>query len=215
VSKIHIEPPTQEKEIALGAEARITTGRFLNFTVVSKHRFEKQYRDPDIDIELRRKRTISELRLLQTAREIGVNTPYVLNVDKETWTITMMKLQGKSIKYFMDDDNLEQYFIKIGTAIGMLHNAGIIHGDLTTSNIILQDEEIWLIDFGLGFVSSHVENLAVDVLVLKHILESSHPLQSERAFSGFLQGYEKENQKYKQIMKRMNSVELRVRYRSH
>jgi Kae1-associated kinase Bud32 len=118
----------------------------------------------------------------------------------------MMKLQGKSIKYFMDDDKLEQHFIKIGTAIGMLHNAGIIHGDLTTSNIILQDEEIWLIDFGLGFVSSHVENLAVDVLVLKHILESSHPLQAERAYDGFLQGYE---------MKRMNSVELRVRYRSH
>jgi Kae1-associated kinase Bud32 len=201
--------------IGIGAEARITSGTFLGYPVISKHRFEKKYRAAGIDQILRKNRTIQETRLLMKARELGVNTPFVLDVDKTIWTIIMLKVDGEAMKHHMGHQNMISHFRQIGSAVGLLHEGKIIHGDLTTSNIILSPkEEIWFIDFGLGFVSGHIEDQAVDILVLKHILESSHPSQAEQAFSSFMEGYNSYI-KSKQVLKRMSVVESRVRYRKH
>ena len=100
--------------------------------------------------------------------------------------------------------------------IATLHSEGIVHGDLTTSNVFVDDEsKVWLIDFGLGFNTKNIEDFAVDVLVLKHILESSHPLIYEKAFKSFMGSYTAHFAKGKQIVKRMKVIESRVRYRSH
>ncbi|MCE7736651.1 MAG: Kae1-associated serine/threonine protein kinase [Candidatus Heimdallarchaeota archaeon] len=205
-----------DEEIAMGAEARISVGTFFDFPVIIKHRYEKTFRNSEIDNKLRKERTIKEVRLLQSARELGIQVPYVLDVDKKNWIIIMDRLFAKPLKHKLDLDTLEKYFFKLGKMIGDLHNGGIVHGDLTTSNIFIDDQDdVWLIDFGLGFSTKNIEDFAVDNLVLKHILESSHILIYENAFQAFMDGYSSKKIDVKKIIKRMGVVELRVRYRSH
>ncbi len=205
-----------DEEIAKGAEAKISAGLFLDYPVIIKHRFAKTYRNVGIDNKLRKERTIKEVRLLQSARELGLNVPYVLDVDKSKWIIIMDRLFADPIKFRLDDDELNSYFNKLGQMVASLHNAGIVHGDLTTSNVFVDDNgEVWLIDFGLGYNTKNIEDFAVDNLVLKHILESSHPLIYEKAYRSFIETYTQNSSKGKLILKRMKQVELRVRYRSH
>ena len=215
MSKLPLEYPTTDTVIAMGAEARISVGKYLGMSVISKHRFEKKYRSPKIDRTLRKNRTIQETRLLIAAKEAGVNVPFILDVDKKNWVIVMQKIEGESIKYHLDKKTIETFFPSIGEMVAKLHQANIIHGDLTTSNIILAEGKIYLIDFGLGFISGHIEDQGVDILVLKHILESSHPQFHENAFKSFIEGYEKINLKSDQVFKRMTQVEQRVRYKKH
>ena len=145
-----------------------------------------------------------------------MNVPYVLDVDKENWIIVMDRLFADPLKHKLQVDTLEKYFSKLGEMIADLHNGGIIHGDLTTSNVFVDDEGIvWLIDFGLGYNTKNIEDYAVDILVLKHILESSHIIVYEKAFQAFMNGYSLRKTDAKRVFKRMNTVELRVRYRSH
>ncbi|OLS16948.1 MAG: putative bifunctional tRNA threonylcarbamoyladenosine biosynthesis protein [Candidatus Heimdallarchaeota archaeon LC_2] len=205
-----------EEEIAQGAEARISAGTYFDYPVVIKHRYAKTYRNVGIDNKLRKERTIKEVRLLQSARELGLNVPYVLDVDKKEWIIIMDRLTADPIKFRLEDKDLLSYFYKIGEMIATLHTGGIVHGDLTTSNLFVDNNcNVWLIDFGLGFNTKNIEDFAVDNLVLKHILESSHPLIYEKAFESFMDAYTRNFAKGKQIVKRMKVVELRVRYRSH
>ena len=213
IPRIKYEDPIQ---INMGAEAKVYDSEFLDYKVVIKHRISKKYRQESIDHKLRKDRTIQEVRLLQLAREIGINVPYVLDIDKVNWVIVMDKVAGSSIKHYMDSDNLEKYFIKLGKIIGKLHSNNIIHGDLTTSNIVLDpNESIWIIDFGLGFISNQIEDKAVDLLVLKHTIESSHHSSYDLAYSSLIKGYEFQNTESEKIFKRLKIVEARVRYRKH
>ena len=100
---------------------------------------------------------------------------------------------------------------EIGEKVAAIHNAGIIHGDLTTSNMILKNE-IYFIDFGLSFFSEKIEDKAVDIHLFKQALESKHYKIWEKAFKYFLKGYNKAKN-YKQIMERFKIVEARGRYK--
>lgn len=206
---------TSAREITKGAEARILIAEYLGDPVIIKHRFEKKYRNVIIDTKLRKERTIQEVRLLQTAGEIGLKVPIVYDVDKSVWAIIMQQIPAEPIKEHLEKD-ISSKFFKLGIEIALLHNNNLIHGDLTTSNIFIDNQgDIWLIDFGLGFISTNIEDRAVDNLVLKHILESSHPTIAEVAWKAFLNGYKEKYISFKEIEKRMNVVELRVRYKSH
>ncbi len=213
IPRISYKDPIQ---INMGAEAKVYDSKFLDYKVVIKHRISKKYRQESIDQKLRKDRTIQEVRLLQLAREIGINVPYVLDIDKVNWVIVMDKVAGSSIKHYMKSDNLENYFTELGKIIGKLHSNNIIHGDLTTSNIVLDpNENIWIIDFGLGFISNQIEDKAVDLLVLKHTIESSHHSSYELAYNSLIKGYEFQNAESEKILKRLKIVEARVRYRKH
>lgn len=204
------------EEIAMGAEARVSVGTFFDFPVVIKHRYEKTFRNAEIDYKLRKERTIKEVRLLQAAGELGINVPYVLDVDKKNWIIIMDRLFATPLKHKLGDDTLVKYFSKLGKMIADLHNGGIVHGDLTTSNVFIDNnDDVWLIDFGLGYNTKNIEDFAVDNLVMKHILESSHIKVYEKAFQAFMGGYSSKKIDVQKIIKRMGVVELRVRYRSH
>lgn len=213
IPRIDYKDPVQ---INMGAEAKVYDSVFLDYKVVIKHRIAKKYREESIDRKLRKDRTIQEVRLLQLARGIGINVPYVLDVDKVNWVIVMDKVAGSSIKHYMESNNLEKYFIELGKIIGKLHSSNIIHGDLTTSNIVLDPtENIWIIDFGLGFISHQIEDKAVDLLVLKHTIESSHYSSYELAYGSLIKGYQDQNTQAEKIFKRLKIVEARVRYRKH
>ncbi|MCY3410038.1 MAG: Kae1-associated serine/threonine protein kinase [Candidatus Heimdallarchaeota archaeon] len=205
----------KHETIALGAESEVFSGKYLDYEVIAKHRFRKEYRAEAIDTMLRKNRSIQEVRLLNSAKQIGVRVPYLLDFDKEEWIIVMQKITGKPMREHMhrDEEFLREKFHIIGQYMGRLHFNNIVHGDLTTSNVIVDDEEnIWFIDFGLGFVSTQIEDKAVDILVLKHTLTSSHHSAMAVSLESFLKGYKEENPEMEKIMKRLKKVEDRIRY---
>jgi len=96
---------------------------------------------------------------------------------------------------------------EIGRSVRKLHDANIIHGDLTTSNMILKDK-VYFIDFGLGFFSTRIEDKAVDLFLFKKALESKHHEVWEECFKEVLKAYGDQK-----VMERLKEIEKRGRYR--
>ena len=103
---------------------------------------------------------------------------------------------------------------QVGESIAKIHDADIIHGDLTTSNMILSNERVFFIDFGLGYISKKIEDKAVDLHLLKHALEAKHFKNWKILFEKFLEGYKK-GKESKKILERLTAVEKRGRYKEH
>jgi len=201
-----------------GAEADIYIGNWFGREAVAKHRIEKKYRVSQLDKALRRTRTVHEAQLLHEAKKAGVSTPTLLFIDQEKTTIMMEFVQGEKIK-----DNMEkisrkkrlEIFEIIGKEVAKLHNAGIIHGDLTTSNMILtKDGKIVFIDFGLGIRSEKIEDKGVDLHLLKRALQSTHHRWAKECFNKAIEGYRTELGEIvsQDIIKRAQEIEKRGRY---
>ncbi|MBS3081831.1 Kae1-associated serine/threonine protein kinase, partial [Candidatus Pacearchaeota archaeon] len=160
------------KVIARGAEAIIT----LKNNIVTKNRIEKSYRYPDLDKKIRKLRTRSESKILQKASKI-VNVPKVINVDEKNTKIELEYIEGKRLSEYLEKTNYKKMSEKIGKGLAKLHDNNIIHGDLTTSNLILNEKKnkVYFIDFGLGFHSPRIEDKAVDLHLIKQALEAKHP----------------------------------------
>jgi Kae1-associated kinase Bud32 len=208
------------REIARGAEAVL----YEDKNTVIKHRLKKNYRIKELDDELRKQRTRREASLLQ---KIPIPHPKLIDSDDKE-KIIMEKIKGEKLREVLDQK--PGLAIKIGELVAELHNHNIIHGDLTTSNMILtnaklvssenqkdflllnKNNEIVFIDFGLSFHSEKFEDKAVDVHLFKQALNSKHFKVYDKALKGFLKGYEKANH-YHEIMQRLKEVELRGRYK--
>src|SRR3989338_5435896 len=193
--------------IAKGAEAAITRE---NETII-KERIKKGYRLPEIDDKLRKRRTALEARLLREARRAGVNTPQVLEEGKTTLVLEF--IDGQKVKDILNKENFGEIFEKIGASVAKLHSYDIIHGDLTTSNMILNEKGLWLIDFGLGFISKRAEDKAVDLYLLHEALESTHFDILEEAWSSILASYKKRYEDSGKVIKALLDVEKRGRYK--
>ena len=192
--------------IRQGAEAiLIKDGKFL-----LKERITKSYRIKEIDYDLRKLRTRNEAKLLN---KVKINAPRVYEVDETNMTIKMEFVDGQLVKDVFDGLKNKDWLCKeIGRNIASLHEQNIIHGDLTTSNLILKDDKVYFIDFGLGFVSEKVEDKAVDLHLLRQAFESKHYKYAEEAFENVLKGYSC-YKNYKEIIKRLEKVESRGRYK--
>lgn len=136
------------KLIKQGAEAKIYLADFSELyfdyplKVIVKERIKKRYRIPEIDIKLRRERTIREARILHKAKELGVNVPYVFEVDTKNMIIVMEYIEGERLKELLERVSMEERLKicrEVGRLIGRLHEGGIVHGDLTTSNMIMRN----------------------------------------------------------------------------
>lgn len=190
--------------IAKGAESNIINSKYLDFDCVIKDRVSKNYRISEIDEKIRKTRTKIESKLLSDVKKVGIITPVLYDVNLKDKQIFMEKINGKIVK---DTINKEMAFI-IGKQIAKFHNKNIIHGDLTTSNIILNEEgNIVFIDFGLGRYSDLLEDKAVDLLVLKKSLQSVNYDIAVELFNEVLKGYN--NSK---IIEKINEIESRGRY---
>jgi Kae1-associated kinase Bud32 len=191
------------KEIARGAEAVV----FEDGNTIVKERLKKGYRHPELDEELRRQRTKKEAGLL---KKLKIPHPTLILTDNNE-RIVMEKINGEKARESLDKN--PQLAEKIGRLVAGLHNQEIIHGDLTTSNILMtQDENMVLIDFGLSFQSHKVEDKAVDIHLFKQAVESKHYLVFDVAIKEFLKGYSAVKG-YEEIMKRLEAVEHRGRYK--
>ncbi|PSH01391.1 MAG: Kae1-associated kinase Bud32, partial [Nanohaloarchaea archaeon SW_10_44_10] len=164
-----------------GAEATVEIGEGQ----VIKKRTEKKYRHEQLDEKIRKERTETEKNLLSEANKYGVNVPEVKKTDASI--LELEKIEGEKLKHKVE--NKPELLEKLGENISLLHSIDIIHGDLTTSNAIVEDSEVFLIDFGLSFRSQRTEDRAVDIHLLKQVLESSHPEVAEKAWRNFVEGY--------------------------
>ena len=200
--------------IEKGAEANIYLGKWMNESVLIKNRLRKRYRIEDIDRYLRKIRTKGESKLLGEAKKCGIKTPIVFDVDKIENSIVMEKIPGKLVKDIIDTEDLstvKQICVKIGENLAKLHNCSIIHGDLTSSNLILKGDDLYFIDFGLGNVSDLVEDKGVDLLVFKKAISSIHNEISNECYESILRGYKKARD-YESITKKVKEIENRGRY---
>jgi len=199
----------KEKIIAQGAEALLV----LKDNNLIKKRISKGYRHPELDKKLRVRRTRSEAKLLEKASKI-INIPKVSNVSD--YEINMDFIGAKPLSEELDKMNINKA-IKIcfilGNEIAKLHNHGLIHGDLTTSNMLWCKNKIWFIDFGLGFHSSRVEDKAVDLHLLRQAFESKHFQRWKEYFDSAISGYKKESSNAKKILSQLEKVESRGRYK--
>jgi len=185
--------------------------------LVIKHRIPKKYRAPQLDLRLRENRTALEAKHLADAKIAGVATPVIYEVDKRGARIIMEFVEGSQIKTILDGLNeaeMKKLCETIGRNIARLHLAGIVHGDLTTSNMILaKDGQIFLVDFGLGEYNNSLEARGVDLHLLKRTLKSTHFRIADVAFRAILKGYEEEFGKgARDVIKRVEEIERRGRY---
>ena len=200
-----------EEIIARGAEAVILRKGEL----ILKRRIKKSYRLNIIDEGLRKNRTRREAKLLEKASKI-IFVPKLLKADEKNKEIEMEFIKGKKLSEHLDSmPDREKICRRIGEFIAKLHDAGIIHGDLTTSNIILadKDKEIYFIDFGLGFNSNRIEDKAVDLHLIKEALEAKHFNFYKECFNEILEGY-KISKNAEFVFKRLEKVEKRGRYKA-
>ena len=193
--------------IQQGAEAVI----YLDGNKVIKERVSKGYRIKQIDDKLRKTRTRQEAKLLEKAG----NAPKVFDVSDKTMKIEMEYIKGRLVKDILDGmkkDERHELCKEIGKKIADLHKSDIIHGDLTTSNMILNEKGVFFIDFGLGFISKKEEDKAVDLHLLKHALESKHYEHFEESFNKVLEGYQSYDMA-KEVLERLQKVMKRGRYK--
>jgi TP53 regulating kinase and related kinases len=193
--------------VELGAEAKVT---FKDETVI-KERIRKSYRHETIDNSIRKKNTRKEAKLLQKANEL-VPTPKVFDFCDKEMKIRMEKIEGDKLRDVLHKVDRKEIFARIGKKLAKLHNNNIIHGDLTTSNLIV-NEKIYFIDFGLGFVSTKVEDKAVDIHLIRKALESKHNQYLEECFNSLMKSYLTESNFPDDIIKRLEKVEKRGRYK--
>ena len=159
-----------------GAEAELRRTEFLGRPAVEKYRVPKAYRLCALDEELRRSRIRMEARLMAEARAAGVAVPVMYDIDLVDNKIVMEFIDGPTAKEVLDRGGpaARETARQIGRLAGRLHRAGIIHGDLTTSNMILRDGRIVLIDFSLGGKGDTPEERGVDLHLLREALTSAH-----------------------------------------
>jgi len=233
---------TPKTLIKQGAEALVykTTYLLPTLPALLKLRPRKPYRHPTLDLRLTKHRCLSEARLLIRARSMGIPVPAVYFVDETRGEIYMEWIEGSSVRDVLDEmmaqesgeqvvDNLTA---RMGEAIGRLHAADIVHGDLTTSNVMVRrsrrqgllaqllgeraaegDGEVLLIDFGLGSISTAEEDKAVDLYVLERAFLSTHP-KAGKQFQDVLDAYEKSYKRSKPVMRKLQDVRMRGRKRS-
>lgn len=193
------------KKIAEGAEAIIYATDVLGIPAVVKERMSKSYRQQTLDEKIRSERTRSEARILSRASNSGAAVPRVLMVSK--YAIYTERLPGDTLnRKRLSESERMRALKRAGSQLALIHNAGITHGDYTTANILVGDSKVWVIDFGLGEMTSSVESRALDVLLMKRSISKEEYKVFEKAYSAGVAGRE--------VLKRVAEIEKRGRYQA-
>ncbi|HII29983.1 Kae1-associated kinase Bud32 [Candidatus Woesearchaeota archaeon CG10_big_fil_rev_8_21_14_0_10_47_5] len=196
------------EQIAQGAEAVIC----LEGDTIIKERLKKPYRLDEIDRDLRKQRTRREARVIEKLASIGIPVPGLKDVSDKTMRIEMEFIEGPRLRDLLSRENAEGLCKTVGRHIGLMHANGIIHGDLTTSNMILgPDKRVCFIDFGLSFFSDKAEDKAVDLHLLCQALNSRHHAIARKCIKAAFEGYKETNKEHEPVMQRFKKVEMRGR----
>ncbi len=211
----NVKLPTLIKK---GAEASLYLMNWQHRKVIAKKRLPKKYRPLSLDEQIRTYRTVHEPLLMHGAKQAGVPTPVVYQVNVKEAMIIMEFIEGKQVKELLSSQSEKErksICLKVGKSIGKLHKFGIVHGDLTTSNMILDSEgKIVFVDFGLGEKTNELEAMAVDLHLMKRGLQSTHFRFAEACFNTVIEGYSSVlgAEKSKQVLEKIGEIERRGRY---
>jgi Kae1-associated kinase Bud32 len=216
--------------VARGAEAVLyleeqknENGDNMGKKILVKERIKKGYRLPQIDEKIRKQRTKRETKMLSRAAGSGVDVPLVIYSGKSE--IRMDFIDGQTVKEQlngMPERQRNDVYGKIGKAIASLHKNGMVHGDLTTSNMILKSDEkkgedlnmkLYIIDFGLGKFSQKIEDQAIDLFLLYEALKAAHYKYLNKAWQNILKIYKQNYSSASEILKRFEKISVRRRYK--
>ncbi len=150
---------------------------------------------------------------MREARKVGVPVPIIYDVDEIETRLVIKYFKGDRM---MDciEEGVDVELEKVGRYIGKLHEAGITHGDLTTSNILFDEEEKThrFIDFSLGERGSSIEMMGVDLHLLREALVSVHDDPIE-LFEEVVTGYKESCDIHGEVLNWVEKIEGRGRYR--
>ena len=201
------------KLLKKGAEADIYITNWDNSKAILKIRKTKKYRNPTLDLSLRRQRTIKESQTIAEVKSYGISAPLVYFVNLKNSSIIMQLIPGTPI-HDLSNSKIISLSKQMGSIVGKLHKNGVMHGDLTTSNFIFFKNKVYLIDFGLSQKTIKPENQAVDLRLIKEILNSAHASIMQPAWKNFLAGYQSQigSSKFQKIINLVSVIESRGRY---
>lgn len=203
-----------------GAEAIVYATTEAGVPTIVKHRFRKRYRHPDLDASLTVGRLKQEVRSILRARRLGVRAPVVTHVDVGRSLLVMRRIEGKTMKEAFHRGELSsqrkhEVAQELGRMIATIHDGDLIHGDLTTSNVMIDTSgNVILIDFGLSQLSTLSEDKAVDLYVLERSFGSAHPLEADQLLESLLSSYKDSSRRWCATMNRLADVRMRGRKRS-
>ncbi|KAL7068459.1 putative TP53-regulating kinase [Cryptosporidium serpentis] len=203
-----------------GAESRVYEVEYMGFKAILKHRFQKSYRQVQLDRTLRISRTAAEVKNTARCKLNGINCPLIYYADCDHGLIIMEYISGETLKEYLDsnqdisEEKLQKICLNIGNSIARLHSC-VIHGDLTSSNIIITNNKldddviIQFIDFGLSYCETLAEDMAVDLYVLERSLQVAH---SNNCLIDFiLKAYSSNHPNGEQIIRRLNQGKLLIK----
>jgi len=181
-----------------GAESKIYLSLYSGRKAIVKERFARKYRNKLLDLTIRKERTKAEAKAILKCKQGGIITPVIYSLNLNDCKIIMENINGQTINDYLTnfkkenrDDNasLTKLLMDIGAIVGKMHSLGVFHGDLTTSNILIkEDNTLVLIDFGLSHFNPSIEDKAVDLYVLERAFVSTHSYFSH-LFAVIFDGY--------------------------
>ncbi|ETV71953.1 BUD32 protein kinase [Aphanomyces astaci] len=211
--------------LSQGAEAIVYATDFAGRPCVIKERVVKTYRLRQLDKKLSHRRLVQEARCNFKCRKAGVDTPCIFLIDEAKGRLYMERIQGMSAKQYLYDSynaTTQQYATdalavcyQIGVAIARMHDADIVHGDLTTSNLMKKDSlsTITVIDFGLANSQPLPEDKAVDLYVMERAFQSTH-VHSEPLVAEILRAYKAKSRRSDATFHKLYQVRSRGRKRT-
>jgi N6-L-threonylcarbamoyladenine synthase/protein kinase Bud32 len=204
------------KIIRRGAEAVLFESRYHDFSAIIKYRVPKTYRIEGLDQSLRAKRTLQEVRTILSLAQADLPVPAILAVSPSQGMFIMKEIPGNRLKDLipvLSMNDLSHLFEQVGEITGKIHQINFIHGDLTTSNIIVTPgHDLYFIDFGLAQQSTNIEDYAMDLHLFKRVLTSTHGPFYNLLYPAFLKGYRSISRNYEKILQQIEKIELRGRY---
>eukprot|EP01053_Blabericola_migrator_P002374 Blabericola_migrator_1__2373@NODE_1665_length_4054_cov_138_103085_g1082_i0_p2_GENE_NODE_1665_length_4054_cov_138_103085_g1082_i0NODE_1665_length_4054_cov_138_103085_g1082_i0_p2_ORF_typecomplete_len227_score42_41Kdo/PF06293_14/2e36RIO1/PF01163_22/1e17Pkinase/PF00069_25/2_6e13Pkinase_Tyr/PF07714_17/2_5e09WaaY/PF06176_11/3_9e08APH/PF01636_23/9_9e08Pkinase_fungal/PF17667_1/1_1e05EcKinase/PF02958_20/3_2e05Choline_kinase/PF01633_20/0_00059Choline_kinase/PF01633_20/7_1e02Fructosamin_kin/PF03881_14/4_5e len=215
---------TDPQVLFQGAESKVYSGTFLGLDAVCKERFSKKYRHPALDEQLTKTRVRAEVRNLQKCKVAGIDCPAVLAVRPTQGVVCLERIKGDTLASYLrrravgkltesEESLFSELPTKLGVLLSKLHEAKIVHGDLTTCNIMLREgtDSIVLIDFGLAQTTEDLEDRAVDLYVFERAMESTHAECAAEFNKKVFKAYADQTRKSAETIKRLDAVRARGR----
>jgi len=200
-----------------GAEADVVLGDWQGLEAVFKIRRPLTYRLQVLDETIRRQRTVHEAEMIHLAKQAGIASPILYDVDIQSSTLVMEFVRGVRVKDLvvsLSGSQLDGAFFEFGQDVAKLHRFGIMHGDLTTANVISSNGQLVFIDFGLSVRTTRLEDHAVDLRLIKETLVGAHPDISARALGALNRGYASVAgaTRSRAVLRQLRNIERRGRY---
>ncbi len=201
------------KLVKKGAEADIYLTSWNGHNSILKIRKKKDYRVHSLDTRIRTLRTIREAKMISETKSFGITTPLVYFVDEKKCEMYLQFVQGKLVRD-LPIKQIVKICKDIGRIVGILHKNGVMHGDLTTSNFILTQQGLVILDFGLSQKTDKIDDYAIDLRLFKEVLNSAHAQIVDKSWASFIQGYKKilGNLLTEKVVNQVLVIEKRGRY---